>query len=839
VKDIEYVFTTGDIGLNQMSFSEVSGKIVGIMGASGSGKSTLLKILNGSNKPSKGSVTINGISIHENRESIKGLIGFVPQEDLLIEDLTVFDNLYFNAKLCFDNLTNDEIIGKVDETLRNVGLFERKWEKVGTILNPIISGGQRKRLNIALELIRKPEVLFLDEPTSGLSSNDSANILDLLTDLSKEGKLVFVVIHQPSDEIFRMFDKLIILDSSGTYYSDDKEEAKDSEKIIHTENNVKEEETKTSDKSLITVPAYESIEIETAEEIVGTVKNKYQGGYMIYCGHPLDAIEHFKRLSNTVNYSENECYVCHNVDPNHIFSLVEARILGNDGQPSAMRKTLPNQWNASFKKVDQPDNTARSLTDTFIPHVDFMVPGKIKQTIIFIWRDIKTKISDSQYIIITLLEAPVLAFLLSFLIKYFVRDDQESGYIFMNNKNLPVYLFMSVIVAVFMGMIISADEIIKNKKLLKRESFLNLSWGSFLISKVFVLFLISGIQTLLFVLVGNSMMEIKGMMLKYWLVLFSCWGSSVLIGLLISDSFKSVATIYIVVPFLVIPQILLSGIIVKYDNLNPIVSTPVSIPFYGEMITARWGFEALAVNQFVHNDFEEKVYKFDKVLSKARYIKIYWHNMIRGKLDKVENAFNNGLINSEFEKNLEVIRNEFENDITDGSFPKFELTDSLYPDRITSQIIVSAIEYVENLERNYNFFDNEISKKKEYVLNKIDLKDKNALSNLKMTYFNTSLEELVTNSKELTNRIIEYKGRLYQKYDQIYQDPSGKFLKAQFYTPTKQLFGYYIDTYYMNIVIIWFMTALIYIALYFRILRRILDYLEGHSKKKLDKGLKI
>ena len=205
VNNLEYIFRSGKVGIHHMSFKEESGRMVGIMGASGAGKSTLLGVLNGTNYPDDGEVLVNGISIHKEKEKVKGLIGFVSQDDLLIEELTVFENLYFNARLCFENLTEEEIILKVDDVLKHLGLFEIRDIQVGTPLNKKISGGQRKRLNISLELIREPAIMFLDEPTSGLSSRDSENILDLLKELARKGKLLFIVIHQPSSEIFKMF----------------------------------------------------------------------------------------------------------------------------------------------------------------------------------------------------------------------------------------------------------------------------------------------------------------------------------------------------------------------------------------------------------------------------------------------------------------------------------------------------------------------------------------------------------------------------------------------------------------------------------------------------------
>ena len=165
VNDIIHRFKGGVVGLNKMSFSEETGKLVGIMGASGAGKSTLLSVLNGNSKPSEGEVTINGIDIHLEKEKIEGLIGYVSQDDLLNEELTVFQNLYYNAKLSFGNFTKYQIIRTTINTLKSLGLYEIRNMRVGSPLNKKISGGQRKRLNIALELIREPSIMFLDEPT--------------------------------------------------------------------------------------------------------------------------------------------------------------------------------------------------------------------------------------------------------------------------------------------------------------------------------------------------------------------------------------------------------------------------------------------------------------------------------------------------------------------------------------------------------------------------------------------------------------------------------------------------------------------------------------------------
>ena len=214
-ENIFYNFPDGAPGLRDVSVFEESGKLISIMGSSGSGKSTLLNVLNGNLTPSKGAVTINNVNIHQQQEEIEGVIGYIPQDDFLIEELTVYENLYYAAKLCFGKASEEELDKLVIKTLGSLGLSETRDLKVGSPLDKIISGGQRKRVNVGLELLREPQILFVDEPTSGLSSRDSENIMDLLKELSLKGKLIFVVIHQPSSDIFKMFDRLIILDVGG------------------------------------------------------------------------------------------------------------------------------------------------------------------------------------------------------------------------------------------------------------------------------------------------------------------------------------------------------------------------------------------------------------------------------------------------------------------------------------------------------------------------------------------------------------------------------------------------------------------------------------------------
>ena len=138
--ELEFKFPNGNIGIRDVTFSETHGRLIGIMGASGAGKTTLLNVLAGIEEPSKGKVIINNIDLHKEREKLEGVIGLIPQDDLLIEELTVFENLYYNAKLCFKDKTENEITELVDKTLQNLGLYDRKDLKVGSPFKKMISG---------------------------------------------------------------------------------------------------------------------------------------------------------------------------------------------------------------------------------------------------------------------------------------------------------------------------------------------------------------------------------------------------------------------------------------------------------------------------------------------------------------------------------------------------------------------------------------------------------------------------------------------------------------------------------------------------------------------------
>jgi ABC-type multidrug transport system ATPase subunit len=187
--------------LDGIELKFLPGQFIGILGPSGSGKSTLLNALSGRKPYSKGEVLYDdGPMIGRPGETI----GFVPQDDVLHTALKTARLLLYSARLQMPKKTKTELGKLVDMTLRSVGLEERKKTRVKKL-----SGGQRKRVSIAQELLLSPKALFLDEPTSGLDPELERSVMKLCARLAKEGRLVVMTTHIL--ESIELFDRLLIL----------------------------------------------------------------------------------------------------------------------------------------------------------------------------------------------------------------------------------------------------------------------------------------------------------------------------------------------------------------------------------------------------------------------------------------------------------------------------------------------------------------------------------------------------------------------------------------------------------------------------------------------------
>lgn len=776
LEDVTFKFKNSENGIQQFNFSEESGTLVGIMGGSGVGKSTLLNVMNGNLPPQSGRILINSFDIHKDKEKVEGIIGFIPQDDLLIDELSVYQNLYYSAKLCFRDFKEEEIKNTVEKVLTDLDLYQIKDLTVGSPLNKYISGGQRKRLNIALEIIREPYIMYVDEPTSGLSSMDSEMVMDLLKEQTLKGKLIIVNIHQPSSDIYKMFDKLIFMD---------------------------------------------------------------KGGYPIYYGNPSDAVIYFKTITNFINADESQCVACGNVNPEQVLQIIEAKVVDEYGKLTKNRKVSAKEWFAYYTNNILP-KLKRKETPPTIPKSSFRIPGLFSQFKIFTMRDIRSKLTNTQYLAISLLEAPLLALILGYVTRHISNNSPNHIYLFSENENLPAYIFMCVVVSLFLGMTISAEEIFKDKKIRQRETFLNLSRFSYLNSKVSIMFFLSAIQMLLFVLIGNSLIDIKGMTLTYWLVLFSTSCLANMIGLNISSAFNSVITIYILIPFLLVPQLIFSGTIIKFEKLNNTLTSDEYVPLIGDVMPSRWAYEALAVAQFKNNKFEKYFFDSEKAISNNSY---YADNLIsdlENRNNKIAFNINKPGTVENLTTDFLVLKNEIQN-IEKISDYKFCCYEDLNASKYNSDVSAKINNY---LAVNKDFFTkvmNRANAKKDKIYNELSkkLSGESNVIKLRQKYFNNGLADLVLNNSELI-KIYEKDGHLVRTKTPVYKEPGNNLGRAHFYASTKNIFGYKIDTLWFNIIILWIFSAFFYTSLYFDWLKKILEsgeklgklILKNISKKK-------
>ncbi len=757
--NIEFIFKNSDNGVREMNFRIESGNLIGLMGGSGVGKSTLINILNGKLEPTKGSLYINGYDIHKESDELTGLIGFVPQDDLLIEELTVYQNLYFNARLCFGDYNEDQLNTTVEKVLSDLDLTEIKDLQVGDPLNKKISGGQRKRLNIGLELMREPVVLFVDEPTSGLSSFDSDKVMALLKQQALHGRLVFAIIHQPSSSVIKMFDRLWILD---------------------------------------------------------------KGGYMIYDGDPVEALVYFKTETSQANAAESECPNCGNVETDNILQIVEVKVIDSAGYQGKERQINPGEWYERYRKKMMPvtgDKPPRSP----VPTSNFRVPEKLKQLRTFNKRNLLRKLADRQYMIINLLEAPMLALILGFISKY----SENGRYIFSANKNYYIFLFMAVIVALFIGLTVSAEEIFRDRKILEREKYLNISRLSYLLSKITFLFGLSAIQSLSFVIVANTLLEVKGMLFQQWLVLFSaaCFGN--VLGLNISAGMRTAVSIYILIPLLLVPMLLLGGAMIRFDDLHSSITKKIYVPVIGDVMVTRWAYEAVMVEEFKGNKFQKPFFEYDMEISQSDWYASFLTPALRVKIEECRIAGKDPVYREHSESNFRKI-NYHINELSaiTGIQPGSWMRDLNY-ENFNNYIATQATTYIDSLRVAFRTRSRSVSLRRDslYSVIKGRLGDEE-FNRLREANFNESISNMVLNRMH-TDKIYDSERKLIQKADPIYMKPGSKLGRAHYYAPFKRIGNLRIDTLLFNTAAIWIMIVFLFVTLYYNLLNRFIVLLES------------
>jgi ABC-type multidrug transport system ATPase subunit/ABC-type multidrug transport system permease subunit len=581
LREVGHRYDRQDTALDGISLLARRGEMICVMGPSGCGKSTLLRTLGGQLKPRSGDILLNSHPLYENLDNLCPYIAYIPQEDAYDTLLKVKENLDFSVAVRCPHLPREERRKRVDAKLIELGLNELRNRLAGTAQQKFLSGGERKRLNAGLDMIGIADVYLFDEPTSGLSSKDSEHVLDLIRNLARN-KIVFASIHQPSTKLLQKFDKALLLD---------------------------------------------------------------KGGKMAFFGTPRGMLEYFWQAlhEETGQMEEQQAQpMPDSVTPDLVFDVLETPLRDisgdviheqtGDGHMVAARRFPPNFWRDRFQthsvmhsmapktvEAPGPGRDATLLDSLAHPQRKLPVPPQHslrEEAILFstmVKRAFLSKLRNRANLLTTLLEAPTLALLISMVLRY---SDDDASYTFASAFHIPTYLFLTLVVAMFLGLTNSADEIIRDRPMLSRERNHNLRISYYIIGKILSLSTFSLIQCVIYLLIGNYVLELREMFAihLFWMFLTSLTG--VCLGLLVSTLVHDIRTALNIIPLLLIPQIILGGALIKYEEMNrnldfvysirqwiekqggdPVEASKLKVPLICQIMPLRWSYESAIISQ--------------------------------------------------------------------------------------------------------------------------------------------------------------------------------------------------------------------------------------------------
>jgi ABC-type multidrug transport system ATPase subunit len=474
--------------LDNVSLSIQPNEFVGLLGPSGAGKSTFMDALNGMRPASGGSVLINNLDLYQHLDSLKQSIGYVPQDDIIHRELTVYRTLYYVAKLRLSgDVSRKEIDQIIEEVMDVTGLSERRDVPINQL-----SGGQRKRVSIAVELITKPSVIFLDEPTSGLDPATEEKIMVLFRQIAESGRTVILTTH--AMENVKLFDKIVLL----------------------------------------------------------------MRGKLAFYGRPEEALKHLGAANFKELYDKLE-------EP------IEKGLKAGGGNRHQVTEQVAEEWKQKFiqtpqyrKNVYEPLKQLGSLQSPGVQKKRRLgIFGSIRQFLTLSRRYWEVLFRDKLNLFILLVQAPIIAFL-TYLV---MGEDQPRDFAY----------FVLSLVAVWFGTSVSAREIIRERPVYNRERMVNLGLLPYVGSKLFVLGFIVGLQCL-FLFVPLKFLDVSGLMPmpgelfgipQLWAMLLTA-GVGVALGLLISALVKTSEMATSLVPLILIPQILFSGLVGMPEGINKV-----------------------------------------------------------------------------------------------------------------------------------------------------------------------------------------------------------------------------------------------------------------------------
>ncbi len=737
VKDLSYAYSPGK-GISKFDMEVEGGTFLGIMGKEGTGKSTILKLLSGEIISSHGEVTINGYSLKKELYHLKGMIGYVPEEDLLYDELTVFENLNNAARLYLGKLDEAALSFRVNQLLKDIDLIGIKNKVVGKVRDKNLQPGQRRLLNIAMELIREPQILIVDNAISPLSVVDSAKVIEVLSNYSFQGHIVITSITLTDNSSIRLFDNILIID---------------------------------------------------------------EGGFPVFYGKLNDAWNTFLDIFQSKNTGLIQ------LEPTSIVQYISQPFYSDEGEVIDRYKS-PNELYSIYRERES-SNKSQLYERKVLPENILSTPPLHRQYLIFNLRNFKMKIARSRELLYTVLLSPFLALVFSF----FMRGGNAQTYRFSENPYIPKFFFISFLLSIFMGLVFSVNEIYREKNIIHKEAYLNISFFSYINSKITYLFIIILIQSFFFVSISHVVLQIKGMMLMHWMIFFSCQAFGMLLGLILSGSYRSIENLYMrAIPLVLLFQILFGGGFINFDSF-PV--NKKNTPVIADLAVTRWAYEAMLVHQYRENKYIKPLYLFNRNIVMGKTYSYHVIPVLRNRINyciqypvSVQDSMD--LYCKSIRNTLVHIANRFD------VFP-YENIDRITPDNFNDELVGDLKDYLEYIDLYfYALYDQTLIDKEEYMMSVSDSLGKNYLNTIKSTYLNNYIESEVTQREK--NQEVKFVGAiLVMVSDPIYQYPLSDYGRGQFFVPEKKINGQLIDTVEFDISVIWLMNLFLYILLVFDI----------------------
>ena len=496
--------------LDNIDFTAQRGEMTCILGPSGSGKSTLLAILAGHLQPSRGRIRYNGVLLSRHNEELRRHIAYIPREDILDEAMTVVEHIHQASIVRRPRLSRSDRRRRVQAILNYIGLGHIASHHVGRMGERIISDGERTRLNLGLDLTGAADVFLVDEPISGLSSGDADRVIDTLENMMQD-KVVVVTMHRPSAALLARFHKVLVLDHAGQ---------------------------------------------------------------MAFWGPPSELMPYFEEAARDLGITvpENSRRAG---GADYVFDVLEAPLQWHDIRRRQNSRIWQERYEARLyrDRSELPDTHERRPAATALRSMERMPiaslpPHTAKELwrLFCLWvvRTFLGRVRSRMGLYTMLLEGPVLALLIAFTL----RAAADGPYTFYKALHISEYMFLSVVLAMFFGLTDAASEILKDRPLLKRESNYRPFVAGYLGAKVLVLTGIAALQCALYLLVGNAVLEIHYMFWDHWLVMVLTASVGIALSLMVSSLVRSERVALNIVPLLLVPQILLAGALIRYDEMN-------------------------------------------------------------------------------------------------------------------------------------------------------------------------------------------------------------------------------------------------------------------------------